>query len=157
MSNPDSGGGIGFDFAAGLQASIGSLADELKAWRSERQRTAQAIHLFTLSGMPISLTASAGTLDQPNLLGPRTGHFWDIRRISCTGYTVGTVTVYLNSTSGDIVAVFSTAGVLLNGKAQLMLGANDRLIFSAATITGTVTIGLAGVEIDADRIGEYLI
>ena len=155
MSSPE--GGIGFDFTAQLQASIGSLAEEMKAWRSERQRLAQAVHPFVIPGIPLSLTTGAGTLNQPNILSPRTGKFWDIRRISCTGYTAGTVTTYLNSTSGDIVALFSTAGVLLNGKAQLLIGANDLLVFGAASITGTVTIGLAGVEVDADRIGEYLI
>jgi hypothetical protein len=150
-------GGIAFDFSAGLQASIGSLTDEMKAWRSGRQRLAQAVHPFVIPGIPLSLSTGAGTLNQPNILSPRTGKFWDIRRISCTGYTAGTVTCYLNSTSGDIVALFASAGVLLNGKAQLLIGANDLLVFGAASITGTVTIGLAGVEVDAERIGEYLI
>jgi hypothetical protein len=156
MTSPD-GGGIAFDFSAGLQASIGSLTEQLKAWRSDRLRLAQAVHPFVIPGIPLSLTTGAGTLNQPNIMSPRTGRFWDIRRISCTGYTAGTVTCYLNSTSGDIVALFSTAGVLLNGKAQLLIGANDLLVFGAASITGTVTVGLAGVEVDAERIGEYLI
>jgi hypothetical protein len=155
MSSPE--GGIGFDFSAQVSASIGSLAEEMKAWRSDRQRLAQAVHPFVIPGIPLSLATGAGTLNQPNIMSPRTGKFWDIRRISCTGYSAGTVTCYLNSTSGDIIALFASAGVLLNGKAQLLIGANDLLVFGAATITGTVTIGLAGVEVDADRIGEYLI
>lgn len=155
MSSPE--GGIGFDFTAQLQASIGSLAEEMKAWRSERQRLAQAIHPFVIPGIPLSLTTGAGTLNQPNIMSPRTGKFWDIRRISCIGYSAGSVTGYLNSISGDVVLEFATAGVLLNGKAQILLGSNDLLVFGAASITGTVTIGLAGIEIDADRIGEYLI
>jgi hypothetical protein len=148
--------GVSFQILGALSASINGLSAQIQQERTHRERLTQALHPFVVSQQAITLSAGAGTLDQPNLLGPRTGKFWDLRRISCTGFSAGTVTVYLSQPSADVLSVFSTAGVLLLGKAHIILGGNDRLYFSAASITGSVTISIAGIEVDADRIGCYL-
>jgi hypothetical protein len=105
----------------------------------------------------MTLSGSAGTISQPNLHGPRTGQVWDVHSVTVTGFTAGTVTAYLNSTAGDTVLVFSTPGVYQMGKAQLILQASDYLVFGATSITGTVTVQVAGVELARDLLGEYLI
>jgi hypothetical protein len=147
----------GIEIMAGLSASIGNLAGQLEIDRESRRKLAQAIHPFTIPPQPIAVSGGAGSLDQPNILGPRTGKYWDLRRISCTGFSAGTVTVYLSQSGAEMVGVFSAAGVLTLGKAHILLGGNDRLYFSAASITGTPVVSIAGLEIDATWIGEYLI
>lgn len=157
MTTTETGAGFDIQVLAGLSANVGSLASQIWAERDDKQRLAQAIHHFTVPPQAVAITSNAGTLDQPNLLGPRTGKFWDIRRIAATGFTAGTVTVYMGPVGAEIVAYFSAQGVTTLGKATVLLGGNDRLVFSAATITGTVTVSIAGTEIDADRIGDYLV
>ena len=139
-----------------LAASVSDLATELRLQRERGHRLAQAIHPFGVTVVSMTLAAGAGTINQPNLHGPQMSNYWDVKRIQCTGFTAGTVTVYLNVVNAEIAAVFSQAGVLLNGKAQILLNATDTLVFSATGITGSVLVSLAGVEIAADCIGEYL-
>ena len=155
MTPPETG--VGIAAFAGVSAALGNVADELAALRARQDRVAQEVHWFTIPPQAITLSAGAGTLNVPTMLGPRTGRYWDVRRISCTGFTAGTVTVYLSQNGAEQVAVFSTAGILLNGKAQIFLGANDALYFSAASITGSVTVSIAGIEISAPCIGDYLL
>lgn len=145
--------GLSFQFMAGLTASIEGLAAQMENDRAERQCIAQAIHPFKVPGIPVP---SSGTLDQPNLLGPRTGQYWDIHRISCTGFSAGSVTAYLNSAFGDEVETFAAAGIIKYGKAQQMLTAGDRLVFVATGITGSVVVSFGGTEIAAPYIGYYL-
>lgn len=160
---PGTEAALSFEFAASLGISIDGLTNELRQARKRAENIAQLIHPFTIPPMAMTITGSAGsgtgTLNLPNILGPQTGQYWDVHRISCTGFSAGTVSVYLNQNNADLVAVFSSAGVLLNGKAQIILGGNDNLYFSAASATaasGYITISIAGTEIAAPLIGEYL-
>lgn len=159
---PDEGGlSIGAEFAVQLKAGLDGLSRELRLKREKEGRLVQNIHYFTVPAVPISLTGSApnltGTLNQPTLFGPRTGMMWDVKRITATGYTTGSVNVYLNSTSGDQVLSFPSVGNNLMGKAQLLLQPNDALVFNATGITGTVAIQIAGIELAASCLGDYLL
>jgi hypothetical protein len=157
MSIASPEGGISLEVFAGMSASLGQLVAEA-AWQREYKRNLiQEIHPFSVPAQGITLTAGAGTLDQPNLLGPRTGRAWDVRRMSVTGFTAGTVTVCQTQANADVLAVFSSAGVLLNGKAQLLVNAGDRMIFVASGITGSVTVSIAGIDISATLLGDYLL
>jgi hypothetical protein len=154
--------GVGFDVSALLKmsASVDSLAAELQRTRQRTNQVAQSVHPFSIPPMPMPITSSAGTLNIPNILGPQTGNYWDVHRISVTGFSAGTVSVYLGQNGAELLAVFSTAGVLLNGKAQILLNGNDAMYFAGTSITaatGYVTVSVAGVEIAASCIGDYLL
>lgn len=154
----------GFQFGVELKASIDSLTGEIARDRKFRQQVAQAIHPFTIPPMPITITSSAGSLFLPNITGPQLGNYWDVHRISVTGYTAGTVAVYLNQANAELVANFVTpasgpiVGTQFYGKGHIVLGGNDSLYFNATGITsaaGFLTVSFAGVEIAAPYIGYY--
>lgn len=144
------------DLVAGLTAGLDRVAVELERQRERQQRIAQDIHPFIVPVFQIALSSGAGTLNQPNAFGPQVSNYWDVHRIQCTDFTAGTVTVYLNIAGAEKVAVFATAGVLLVGTAQILLGAGDTLVFVASGITGSVNVSVAGVEVAARSIGDYL-
>lgn len=148
--------GVSFQILGALTASINGLSAQLEQERSNRQRECQALHLFTIPPQNITLTAGAGTLDMPPLLGPRTGKFWDVKRVSVLGYTAGTVIAYLGAVGAEVLDAYQTADAYHYGKAHFMLGGGDRIVFSATGITGTVQVTLGGIELDADCLGAYL-
>lgn len=157
MTTPlDTSSGLNFQVMADLSANLGQVAQEMKLRREKETRLAQGVHPFMISPNQITLAASAGTLNQPNLYGPQLGNYWDVKCIQATGFSAGTVTVYYNQNGAEEAAIFSTAGVLLVGKGQILLSGNDALIFVAASITGSVTIAMRGIEIAAPLIGDYL-
>jgi hypothetical protein len=150
--------------SAQLCASIDSLTAEMAAQRAQRDRLVQQIHMFTVPAKQMSLTTGAGVLQSREHFGPRTGQCWDVRRLTASGFTAGTVNCYLNGViqgstvySNDQVVGFPVAGTQTLGKAQLLLQANDHLVFSASGITGSVYIQIAGIALAAPLLGEYLI
>jgi hypothetical protein len=104
----------------------------------------------------INLTAGAGIFFQPDLLGPSTGYWWDVRKFSAWGFTAGTVTVFKNVNGGEQVAQQSTAGMTQWSGSEL-LAPDDALIVVAAGITGTVQCVLRAVEIATPWLSEYLL
>jgi hypothetical protein len=159
--------GIALDagFFVNFKASIDALTAETARLRKRQDRLSQGIHPFIVGPMPLTITSNAGTLAIPNLLGPQMSNYWDIHRISVTGYSAGTIAVYLGQNNGDLVANFVTpsAGSIVGcqyfGKAHILLSGNDSLYFGASGITaagGYLTVSLSGVEIAADLIGDYL-
>lgn len=127
MSSP----GLEIDFSARLSASL----DREQAWR---EKCAIAIRRVTFAGT-ITLAAGAGTDDQPDKLQAKTGYIWGIRRITANGFTAGTVTAYRNSAIGEPVMPFTVAAVNTLGRGELLLMPNDRLVWGATGITGTVS------------------
>jgi predicted phage tail protein len=146
-----------FEASASLGLAIEGLTNEMKQARMRSQRLAQLVHPFKVSTIPMTITSNAGTLNVPNMLGPQTGYYWDVKRITATGFSAGTVTVTLGAGGGETLTIISAAGSLLLGKAHILLSGSDNLYFTAASITGTVAISLAGIEIAAPVIGEYLL
>jgi hypothetical protein len=150
--NPDADDG-GFTGAA-LELIIGKL-DELKPARVAKPHIPwEACHPIWQTGQ-IPLTAGAGTLQQGNLYGPETPFYWDLRTISVWGFTAGTVTVYLNSVNGEILGQTITPGQF-TWSANEILGPQDNLIFGAAGVTGSVSLTVRAIEVQAAWLPEYL-
>jgi hypothetical protein len=126
------------DVSAQLCASLDGLTAALRKEADWRQRKAQVIRRVPFAGS-ITLSGGAGTDDQPDKLQAKTGYCWGIRRLTAQGYTVGTVTAYRNSTAGEPLLPFPAAAVNTLGKGQIILMPNDRIVWGAVTITGTVS------------------
>lgn len=147
----------GLGFSVELQASIDSLSGEMAMARHRATRLNQMITLARVPGIPVQLSGGDGTLQLPNILGPMTGQWWDIRRIAVWGFTAGTVNAYLSSPSGDLVLSWAAAGVTTLGKAHVLLRPNDSLVFVATGVTGSVTVALDAIQVEAPVIGDYLL
>jgi len=103
-----------------------------------RQKCAQAVTQVPFAGS-VPLSAGAGTDDQPDKLQAKTGYIWSVRRITCNGFTAGAVTAYRNSALGEPLMPFPIPAVNTIGRGELLLMPGDRLVWSAAGITGTAS------------------
>jgi hypothetical protein len=150
---------------ASLHNHLGRIAGNLPDPRRERMRRSQSVWSVTIDPVPVPLTSGAGVLDLPQLLGPGRGRNWAVHTISATGFTAGTVSGWVNVPviasgvpAGALRAPFTAAGVLNFGKGQLNLrGGQDRLVFIAAGITGTVLISLEAIAVADEYWSDYLI
>lgn len=141
---------------AKLSLACDHLTNELAERREQELRLSQNIWPLYLGGQIMSGTTS--TLDQPTSYGPRTGQGWSIQRISCSGLTAGSWVVRMNDpVGGDLLAQFTAAGVQYFGKGAIFLTAGQRLTFNAAGTGGAVTFAIAGVQMAADVIADYLL
>lgn len=113
-----------------------------------------ACHPVPIMGA-ILITAGAGTLDQPDMYGPKDPYWWDLRDISLWGWSAGTVTLYKNSTSGTILAQATVPGNFTWSKNKI-LGPRDRLLFGATGITGSVQFEGQAIEVETSWLPEYI-
>ena len=102
----------------------------------------------------LTLSSGAGATQFPDTLGPASGFYWCVRRLSVQGYTAGSVTVYKNAppVGGAIIGtpeVFlpvPQAGNFYLGKSEGMLNPTDALSISATGIT--LATGYAGIQVN---------
>ena len=130
--------GLEIDFSARVAASLDGLAARMDRESAWRQKIAQAVTQVPFAGT-ITLSGGAGTDDQPDKLQAKTGFIWSVRRITAQGFSAGTVTVYRNSALGEPVMPFPVPAVNTIGRGELLLMPGDRMVWGAATITGTVS------------------
>ena len=149
-------GGLVLELGADIKAQVGRVADQLDRQARRQQQLQQAIQHIDNIPVP-QITTTSGDADYPELLGPRTGFAWDVRRITVATFTAGAVNVYVNGqTDSDLRLVFPQAGTYtLNG--HLILEAGHRLIFSAMGITGNATPSIAVDQIGAAWLPAYLL
>lgn len=138
-------GQIGAKAAAGAAAAAGPPRPRIP-WR--------ACHPVPILGA-IPLSSGAGTLDQPDMYGPKDPYWWDLRDLVAYGFTAGTITVYLNSSAGQPLAVATVVGEF-TWSANHLLAPRDRLVFVASGITGNALVGGQAVEIETLWLPEYL-
>jgi hypothetical protein len=130
----------GLEVDAGLAVQVGALTTALQQEYQRRQSLQNALHQVTVGPGQIPLSAGAGTLQQDPMMGPNTGYFWSVRRLSAWGFTAGTVQVYMNQPGGELLPSFPAAGSLTFGRGEVLLQPLDNLVFVASGITGTVQV-----------------
>jgi hypothetical protein len=153
------------DLLAKIHLSIGSVREQLADQYERRQRLIRSIHPVTVGQFPVTLSAGAGGLDLPDLLGPHGGYVWDVHMVIASGFTAGSVAMFTGGTNlsaaaagqGNLEFNFTSAGQLPYGKLQLLLMPNDRLTFWATGITGQVNIKVRAVEMEIAAFPEYAI
>lgn len=145
--------GARFGLAAGLGLGAGAdgALDGIMGSRND-------MWADTVRQVPIVATSlgGSGTIMQPATLGPPTGWYWGVRRLTAQGFSAGTVTVYDTSASGEPLETFAAAGTQTFGKGQILLHPGHYLVFVAAGITGTVTMYGAADLFRAPFLSRYL-
>jgi hypothetical protein len=154
--------GIDLDVAARLSVSLDGMTAELRRRNDLEQRQRElSRHITVIPQLTCGqLTSSApAVLDVPNLMGPRTGFAWDVHRFTCSTFTSGTVSLYLDGVAdGGQVMIFTAPGVVLSGKLQGFIPAGSRLVAQAVNLSGTVTLALGGiVEIESAWVSDYVL
>jgi hypothetical protein len=143
---------------ADLSANLGRAADEMQHKRQLDARLWQAIRPLPGIVCP-QITTTNGLLDQPELLSPRTGYWWDVKTLTAATFTAGSVNVYLGGTGAEdshLALVFPVAGTYQMGTGQLLVPPGERLIVKAVAVTGNVTSWLTVVEVAAWALPAYL-
>ena len=120
------------------------LSDKLTGESEFRKRKEETLYQVPIIGQ----LAASGTLDNPAQLQPVTGRCWSVRRLTCFGWTAGSVTVYINNL--EPAGPFPNPGVATYGRGEFLLMPHDKLVVVATGITGSVT--LMGV---ADSFQEW--
>ena len=149
------------DLAVQLSAGIGRLANAMEWHRWQQDHLNDLIYPVDIP--PIPWNASATVLDLPDLLGPKLGTFWDVRRlVLVAAESSGTVTMYRNSPLGDVLYPFTItasgaqAPVFFPAKSMLLRG-GERVVFVQSSSGVASTIALGGLSVDASVMGLHLL
>jgi hypothetical protein len=113
----------------------------------------------------VPVSGGNGVYQMNDLLMPKAGFMWSVRRLTASGYTAGAVTVWKGGMVvggaytgwGDPVAPFSQAATLTFGRGELLLDAGDALVVVCTGIT--LSAGQPGVQINgaADCFDKWLL
>lgn len=124
----------GLEVDASLAVQLGRVADALELAERWRVKCMGALQQVPIASEQVS---GDGTIDQPDALMAKTGYMWSVRRLTCYGFTAGSVTVYKNIAGGEPVAPYPAAAVFTFGRGELLLKPGERLIAVGTGITGT--------------------
>lgn len=160
MSQPDDGAaGFDIELLASLDVNLGRVADQLAYQRDRHESLNQSVktipNIVAPQLVPVS---SAGTIDAADILGPKTGQCWDVKRMTAATFAAGTVTVYRDAQADqNELYVFSQAGSAFFGSLQVTLEAGERLIVVGAGLTGNVTFSFGVIEVAAPWWPAYVL
>lgn len=148
--------GDGPDFLgllADLSLAVGSLGQQVKNSQALQPRVPwEACHPVGPLGA-VTLTAGAGTYDQPDVMGPKDPYWWDLRRFAAWGFTAGTVALFKNGTFNQIGSLAAPGNITWG--LQELLAPRDRLVVVASGITGSVTFEVRAMEVETQWLPEY--
>lgn len=176
MTTPDSPpGGVDFSVMLGLQASIDTQNGLLAKQLDQQQQLNQQVYAVEIPPQTVQTTES-GTLliASAELLGPRTGECWDVRRVSISGLAGNTesVPVYRVSSPTAASAVGNNALVTMTppassgsiatwspGLGGCWLRAGQSLMIYQVSLTGSewVTLTADAIRVPASLEGMYLL
>lgn len=132
--------GLGLEVHAGLTAAVNGLSARMDRDYKRLMRQSTAIRQVPIAPGQVTLTAGAGTLTQQPNMGPAAGYYWGIRRLTAYGFSLGTVTIYIDNVNGEPLVPFASQGVATFSKGQAILHPMSQLVISATGITGTVQV-----------------
>ena len=147
---PGGPGGLGVQAFADLAVRIGNIADQITEQNNRTAKLWKAVR--PIPGIPVpQITTSTGSADYAELLSPRTGFWWFVIQANALTFSAGSVSLYRNhADDASLVGSFPSAGYLTYSSIGLPVMWNQRLIFTANTVTGNVTPGLPCVIEVAD-------
>lgn len=135
---------------AALHINVGRLADRLPDPHRELREEAQALYPVRIDPVPFpALSGGAGTLDIPQLFGPRMGQNWDIHAISVTGFTTlsgglpneGTGTITAGAGSASLAGFSITSFTLSFSAAPSTAGTATLSGVSGGPLTYSIPVG----------------
>lgn len=168
MSQPD--GSAAVEFLASLDVNLGRLCDQMDAQTRRYWDLNDFIYPIEIPAMQVAVPGSGTlTIASPELLGPRSGWFWDVRRISVSGLKSSSesVNVYRGSTGSavDVVAnaylasITGPEGAYAPGLGAAMLRANQSIVVAGTGLTSAelVTVTYDAIAVASEYLGAYLL
>lgn len=140
-----------------LLGKVGELVDKIDRREQRMQQLWQDVHPVPILPGAIPLVAGAGTLANfQDTCGPHDPYWWDVTRLTAYGFTVGTVTAFLNDPNGEQIASTTVPGQF-TWSGNLLLGPRDHLVFTATGVTGNVLIAGQAIEVASWILPEYIL
>jgi hypothetical protein len=164
LAMPDAPPAGGFGVFAAVAASItGNDQTRMDAAIDRRRQLAQRMHQVPVGAIQVPLALGAGVFQMADLLSPKAGFMWSVRRLTGSLFSAGSVQVFKNgftsggaATGGELVVTFAAAGTQTFGRGEILLDQNDQLIIVATGITGSVQIQGAADCFERWLLPEYL-
>jgi len=157
-TNGNGSSGFTLELFADLKAHLGRVAAAIEKQNDDTQRLWESIR--PLPGIPVpQITTTNGSADFPELLGPRAGYWWFVIQANALTFSAGSVSLYRNNADDwDLVGSFPSSGYLTYSGSGLPLQRNQRLLFKANAVTGSVTPSLQSViEVANWAVPAYLL
>lgn len=154
-------GATGAEAGGGLEVAVGRLVGVMEAQRRAELAAAEDIWVQDLPAATMTLAGGAGTIDNPNQMGPRDGLVWAVHWIAAAGFSAGTVSMYLGTpdtaANSNLRFTFTSAGVYEPPRTGLLLLPGSRLVFTAAGITGNVVVSGQVTQMTMRTLPRFLV
>lgn len=168
----------GFDLQvmAGIAASLDSLNKRAQRDEDERNEILQAIFPIEVPPQSKAVASNAVNIANAELLGPRSGWCWDVRRITVSGLASASesVNIYRVSSTDSSAAVNANLLTTLAGPnatyapglgaawlraGQSIMIAGGTALSGGTSLTNgeTVTVNADAVQVAARWVGAYLL
>lgn len=160
--------GPGASFWLTLGARVESATAAIEEHNRRYRRLWASVHRVQVTGPELAATAGA-IADVPDLLGPRRGWYWDIRRLTFTASPVaaplpGQILLWRNDpVSVHLIDSWPASDpetyTHTYGKGQLLLGPDERLVYGwAPAASPAAGWSLAGeaIQVADDCLPMYL-
>jgi hypothetical protein len=173
LAETDAAPGLG-DRLAGIMAdlnlTLGTVGTQMKQQQTERLQILQSIYPVAVPAQSRQVTAGGALLiSSAELLGPRSGIIWDVRRISVTGlasssesvgvYKVSSTDASAAAAQNYVTTITGPSGYFGPGLGAFLLRAGESLMISGASLTASEWVTVSGDAISvAERwLGAYLL
>jgi hypothetical protein len=164
------GGQPFLEIFASMGLQLGSILKRMEADASRRADLMNAIYAVEIPGQIDQVTAGGAlVVASPELLGPRSGWFWDVRRVTVSGLasSTETVTIYRGSTGSSsdftrqntITTLSGPTGTYGPGLGALLLRAGQSIVIQGTGLTASENVYTSAdaIAVRADYIGAYLL
>lgn len=157
----------GLGMWANLCLRLESLTAAIETQNRKTDRLWKTVHQIQVTGPALSTTAvpAVSVVDRPDILGPHTGYYWDLRRLTfappdpATAWA-GSIWVYKSLIAPtSLIHVFTPATGLSRwwSKGQVLLAPHERLVYAAGPdFTGTAEPGGDAILVTDDCVPAYL-
>lgn len=156
----DPGGGFA-QVWADLKITLDGAARAVSAHYAKYERLWAHTHMVQLTCPPFA--AASTSYDYPDILGPHTGYYWDIKRITLAPSPLWTGTIWVYNSNLSPVSLADEFTPSPNpvshfyGKGHLLLSPHDRLLFStSADFTGQAVLSGEAILVVDDCVPVYL-
>jgi hypothetical protein len=160
----------GLDLMATFGVSLSAIAGQLAKADRDRSELLNAIYPVEIPAQQVKVTGGGVlSVSSAELMGPRSGWYWDVRRVTVTGLASSSeiVTLYRGSSGSSadaqvqnvVTTLTGPTGTYGAGLGAFMLRAGQSIIVGGSSLTASelVTVTADAIAVAAPYIGAYLL
>lgn len=157
------------DVLGSIEFRLGTQLEESRKDRKQRTELLNAIYPVFIPAQTTTATGGVALLASAEVLGPRSGNVWDVRRVSIWGLASTSETINLYRVSSPVAAsavgqnyiatITGPAGTYSPGLGALLLRPNESIMAynTGLTSTDVITMTADGINVAQPWLGAYLL